>query len=162
MDLAYENDASGKRHGWMVMVDEGTDWMVAKYLDTGKSAKALFSQFENGWIDWAGPPDVLVSDMERGITAEEFVGLCAKAGTLYVPTAAYAPWQHGQVERKIQSFKNFVPHLNKFSLHLNSPPPICPNYPMWKLFDSLHTHFIYLYYIFEYIVIYVLYYICVY
>ena len=60
MDLAYEKDANGVTHGWMVIVDEGTDWVVAKYLDSGKSSKALFKKFEEAWIDWAGPPDMLL------------------------------------------------------------------------------------------------------
>ena len=51
----------------------------------------------------------MVADGERGFTAEEdFVGKLAKAGTLYLPSAAYAPWQKGQVERKIESFKSIV------------------------------------------------------
>ena len=31
-DLCYEKDSAGKTHGWMVIVDEGTDWTVVKYL----------------------------------------------------------------------------------------------------------------------------------
>ena len=63
---------------------------------------------EEGWINWAGPPDTFVADNERGFNAEEFVGKLGRAGTLYLPTAGYAPWQKGKVERRIEAFKAIV------------------------------------------------------
>ena len=73
-DLCYEKDAAGKTHGWMVIVDEGTDWTVVKYLGQpiGKTAEELYDLLEAGWIDWGGPPDVFVADSERGFIAEVF------------------------------------------------------------------------------------------
>ena len=50
----------------------------------------------------------MVGDSERGFIAEEFTDKLARAGTLYIPAAGYAPQQKGQVERKIQSFKSIV------------------------------------------------------
>ena len=37
--------------------------------------------------------------------ALEFVERLSRAGTLFSPAAAYAPWQKGKVERKVRSFK---------------------------------------------------------
>ena len=48
------------------MVDEGTDWCVVKYPSSGKAAGELDKIVEEVWIDWAGPPDKLVGDSERG------------------------------------------------------------------------------------------------
>ena len=58
-------------------MDEGTDWAVCKYLGPAKetdikTAKELYDKLEQGWIDWAGPPDVFVADSERGFASEEF------------------------------------------------------------------------------------------
>ena len=66
IDLGYEKDALGKTHGYAVIVDEGTGWCVVKHLPNGKTAGELYKIIEEGWIDWAGPPDVLVGDSERG------------------------------------------------------------------------------------------------
>ena len=94
------------------MVDEGTDCTVCKYLGDGqigeKTAGELYKLIESGWIDWAGPPDVLVADSERGFVAEEFAHKLGKAGILFIPAAGYAPCQKGQVERKIQTIKSII------------------------------------------------------
>ena len=120
IDLAYEKDAAGNTHGWAVMVDAGTDWTVVKHLEHGKTAEELYRVVEENWINWAGPPDVLVADSERGFIAEIFSEKLGKAGTLFTPAAGYAPWQKGQVERKIHSIKSVVRktvlHQGGFSL----------------------------------------------
>ena len=107
VDLAYVKDANGENHGYMIIVDAGTDWCVARYLGTGKNTKTaaqLYEYMEDGWIDWAGPPDIMVADNERGFNAEEFVTKLGRAGTFYQPSAGYAPWQKGNIEKKIKSF----------------------------------------------------------
>ena len=38
IDLAYEKESEGTTHGWGIIVDEGTDWCVCKYIDNGKSS----------------------------------------------------------------------------------------------------------------------------
>ena len=92
---------------WM----KGADWMVCKYLGVGQrthTAQQLCQAVEDGWISWAGPPDVFVADNERGFYAEVFSTKLGQAGTLYNPTAGCAPWQKGKVERKIQIFKAII------------------------------------------------------
>ena len=63
---------------------------------------------EDGWINWAGPPDLLVADGERGFASEAFAEAMGRAGTLYVPSAAYAPWQKGKVERLNQTVRAVI------------------------------------------------------
>jgi hypothetical protein len=96
-------DADGTTHGYLIFVDEGTDWTVAKFVSDGKTAEALYDLVETGWLEWAGPPDVRVADGEKGFAAESFSSKLGRAGTLYLPSAGFAPWQKGKVERKIQS-----------------------------------------------------------
>ena len=57
---------------------------------------------EDGWNNWAGPPDKFVADGES--SSEELASKLGKAGVLYVPGASWAPWQKGKVERNIQIF----------------------------------------------------------
>ena len=104
----------------MIIIDDGTDWCVAKYVKDGKSAVKLYQCFEEAWIEWAGPPDKLVGDSERGFAALEFVEKLSRAGTLFSPAAAYAPWQKGKVERKVRSFKEAT---TKAVLHLGIKGP---------------------------------------
>ena len=57
-------------------------------------------------LDW--PPDVFVADNEIGLASEEFAAMLGRAGTLFAPTAGYAPWQKGKVERRTQSSPSIV------------------------------------------------------
>ena len=78
-------DVDGATHGYMVIVDDGTDWCVCQYIGSGqhtKTATQLYQHIEDAWINWAGPPDVLVADNERGFHAEAFVAKLGRAGTL--------------------------------------------------------------------------------
>ena len=121
-DLAYVRDADGITHGYFVMVDDGTDWCVARHIGTGKGIKTagqLYRYLEESWINWAGPPDIFVADNERGFSAEEFVSKLGRAGTFYQPSAGYAPWQKGKVERKIESFKSIIKKRKIFIIHIN-------------------------------------------
>lgn len=108
MDLGYVTDSSDKKHGYLVLVDDGTDWCVCKHVPEGKTAQELFDLVETGWLDWAGPPDVMIGDSERGFALELFVDKLGKSGVLLTPAAGYAPWQKGQVERKIESLKSII------------------------------------------------------
>ena len=98
-DVGFECDADGTKHAYLILLDEGTDWVVSKYLGVGqhtRTAQQLYEAVEEGWITWAGPPDVFVADNERGFTAEVFAYKLGHAGTLFNPTAGYAPWQKGR------------------------------------------------------------------
>ena len=56
-------------------------------------ASSIHNLVEQGWIDLADPADVFVANGEKGFAAEEFTSRLGRAGSLYVPSAAYAPWQ---------------------------------------------------------------------
>ena len=60
-----------------------------------------------------------MADNERGLASEEFAAKLGRAGTLFSPTAGYAPWQKGKVERRIQSFQSIV---RKTVMHRDGHP----------------------------------------
>ena len=60
-----------------------------------------------------------MADNERGLASEEFAAKLGRAGTLFSPTAGYAPWQKGKVERRTQSFQSIV---RKTVMHRNGLP----------------------------------------
>ena len=68
-DVGFECDVDGLKHAYLILIDEGTDWTVCKYLGTGQqtmTAAQFYTAVEYGWINWAGSPDVFVADNERG------------------------------------------------------------------------------------------------
>ena len=113
-DLCYVKDSNGTTHGFLVLLDEGTDFTVIKYMPSHRPDE-LYQALEGAWINWAGPPDLFVADGERGFSSDEFGTLLGRAGALYVPSAAYAPWQKGKVERRIQQVKGII---RKSVLHM--------------------------------------------
>ena len=93
-DVGFECDVDGTKHAFLILLDEGANWMVCKYLGVGqhtRTAQQLYHAAEDGWISWAGPPDVFVAGNERSFCAEIFPTKLGQAGTLYDPTAGYAP-----------------------------------------------------------------------
>ena len=105
LDLFYLVDATGKRQWFMCIVDVATDFVVARWIRS-HDAPTLWSAWCDAWVGWAGPPDVAISDNERGLIAADWVDKASQAGTHVWPTAAYAPWQKGRVERRISAMKD--------------------------------------------------------
>ena len=38
MDIAYVPDQTGRKHGYLLMIDDGTDWTVAKHIGVGEKS----------------------------------------------------------------------------------------------------------------------------
>ena len=57
-------------HEWLVAVDQHTDYTVMAPHPSHES-QAVANKFFKNWTRWAGPPDVLVCDGERGLGASE-------------------------------------------------------------------------------------------
>ena len=74
----------------MAMVDEGTDFTVVVRVQNHASDHYAAIIVDH-WVAWAGPPDRVVADGERGFASVEFASVLARAGSQYVPPAAYAP-----------------------------------------------------------------------
>ena len=94
----------------MVIVDLFTDYNAVKIVKE-HDAVTLFRSFEKARISWAGPPDMLVADGEAGFAAEQFNESLTRIGTVMHPSAAYAPWQKGKAERKINAIKDILEKL---------------------------------------------------
>ena len=72
----------------------------------GHSPKDLYEAFEWGWLFWAGPPEILIADPERGFGGEGFLDRVSSLDICQRSTAAQAHWQIGKAERHQQTFKN--------------------------------------------------------
>ena len=103
-DVCTLKDRSGLNHDYIVIIDDGTGYCVITRIPDHTQETFVEAVTQN-WIQWAGPPDLLVADGERGIASDAFSLAMGRAGTTYVPAAAYAPWQKGKVERLNRTFK---------------------------------------------------------
>eukprot|EP00974_Lingulodinium_polyedra_P072544 7019875-Lingulodinium_polyedra.AAC.1 len=106
-DLFKVHDAKGRSYWFILVVDDAVGYCTVTPVKA-HDPQTLFDAYEMGWLAWAGPPDRLVSDNERGLVSAEFVRKLAHSGTLCDPTAPRAPWQKGKVERKIHHAKGVI------------------------------------------------------
>ncbi|CAK0872907.1 unnamed protein product [Prorocentrum cordatum] len=106
-DLFKIPDQSGTGWWFLLVQDVATGYCTIG-LVSAHSSEELWEQYERLWLCWAGPPHQFVTDNERGLVSGSFVDALSRSGTAYDPTAAYAPWQKGKVERKIQEAKNVM------------------------------------------------------
>jgi hypothetical protein len=113
-DVVYVKDVAGETHAYLVLVDEATGFTVVSWCKEATAAHYA-SLVTERWIAWAGPPERLVADGERGFASVEFTGAMARAGTAYTPPAAYAPWQKGKVERRNATVRSII---RKSALHM--------------------------------------------
>ena len=113
-NFVHLKDADGEGHDFMVIIDDGTSYAIVRRLDR-HTQENLIEAVGEGWINWAGPPDLLVADGEKGFASEAFAAAMGRAGVMYVPPAAYSPWQKGKVERMNQTVRTVV---KKCVLHM--------------------------------------------
>ena len=104
IDLYYLVDAEGRRQWFLCAVDVATDYVVSRWIKNHE-ALTLWQAWCDAWVGWAGPPDIVVSDNERGFIASDWVDRASQSGSHVWPTAAYAPWQKARVERRISTLK---------------------------------------------------------
>jgi len=105
VDQFQIHDSQGNAWWMMAMVDVATDDVVIKPLKRHTSER-FWKVLQSGWLSWAGPPDYLTSDGERGLVSEEVADKLGQNGTQMVPTVACAPWQKARVERNIQLIRH--------------------------------------------------------
>ncbi|CAK0869680.1 unnamed protein product [Prorocentrum cordatum] len=91
-------DVDGKSYLYLSIVDLATTFHVATLIDrhTGQEFDAAF---ERCWASWAGVPDRVHFDMEKGFggaLSEPFQSF----NTVQLPIAGQAHWQLGRVERQ--------------------------------------------------------------
>ena len=98
IDCFELKDATGKAWSFFSIVDIGTTFHIAGLLADHRS-ETMGESFMQLWCCWAGPPNKVRIDMERGFGAH-FQTLMDKLGCLVHPVAGQAPWQHGRAERQ--------------------------------------------------------------
>ncbi len=88
----------------MSVVDYGSGYHVVKRIE-GKKSSDYVKTFTEMWISWAGVPQRIVVDQERGLT-KDFTDEMESKGACLHYIAGQAHWQSGIVERQGQWLRN--------------------------------------------------------
>ncbi|CAK0843154.1 unnamed protein product, partial [Prorocentrum cordatum] len=91
-------DVDGKSYWYFSIVDLATTFHVAMLIGRHTSQE-FAAAFERWWASWAGVPDRVHFDMEKGFGGA-FSELFQSFNTVQLPIAGHAHWQHGRVERQ--------------------------------------------------------------
>ena len=92
LDLFHLHDASGQRRWFIAVLDVATSYCIAKPMQA-HDVEAIVDAWQHCWLGWAGSPDIVICDKERGLVSSVVVDALARPGTVLWPTASYAPWQ---------------------------------------------------------------------
>ena len=121
-DLFYVKDVAAVTHHFMLMIDEGTSFVIIVPCPD-HSATNFVNVIETHWLMWAGPPDMVVADGEMGFSSDEFARGLGKADTMYIAVAAYAP---GKKESASEQCRRPSPSSAKPLCTVGSTPsPTC-------------------------------------
>ncbi|CAK0836030.1 unnamed protein product [Prorocentrum cordatum] len=91
-------DVDGKSYWYFSIVDLATTFHVATLIDRHTSQE-FAAAFERCWASWAGVPDRVHFDMEKGFGGA-LSELFQSFNTVQLPIAGQAHWQLGRVERQ--------------------------------------------------------------
>ena len=80
------------------MLDQATNYHVAAPAPSRAAEQASQCVAEN-WFQWAGPPNVLMTDAGTEFTSEHFMEFLQKFDVKPVTAAPHAHWQNGRCER---------------------------------------------------------------
>ena len=82
----------------MSVVDYGCGYHLVRRIEGKKSADYV-KTFTEMWLSWAGVPQRIVVDQERGLT-KDFADEMERKGACLHYVAGQAHWQSGIVERQ--------------------------------------------------------------
>ncbi|CAK0891483.1 unnamed protein product [Prorocentrum cordatum] len=91
-------DVDGKSYWYFSIVDLATTFHVATLIGRNTS-QGFAAAFERCWASWAGVPDRVHFDMEKGFGGA-LSELFQSFNTVQLPIASQAHWQLGRVERQ--------------------------------------------------------------
>lgn len=107
VDCFHVKDVRNKGHWFMSMLDRATMYHQVSYIHD-HSPGTFVDVFMNRWIRWAGTPEEVSIDLERGFGSQEFASALGEAGVTVVPVAGQAHWQHGKIERHGSIVKTMI------------------------------------------------------
>ena len=80
------------------MLDQSTLYHTAVVTPAHSAEQAILA-LNRGWMQWAGPPNLLCMDAGTEFNSEEFMGFLQKHGIRHRTIATDAQWQNSRIER---------------------------------------------------------------
>jgi transposase InsO family protein len=103
---------TGKSFHFYHIIDQATNFHVAMPAPCRAAEQAVQCVLE-GWFQWAGPPNTMVTDSATEFTSETFTNFLQRHDVKAITTAPHAHWQNGRCERHghiIQSMLDKIDH----------------------------------------------------
>ena len=98
MDGINWTSKGGEQFHFYHFIDQSTNFHTAIVSPSRKSEHAIRS-FTQGWLAWAGPPSMLVTDAATEVMSEEFQHFLQKHNIKGKTIAVDAHWQNSRIER---------------------------------------------------------------
>lgn len=98
IDCFHVRDDAKQGDWFMSILDRATMYHQVTYLKNHTPETFRAGLFDY-WIRWAGVPEEVTVDMERGLVSQSFTSALSEAGIQVVPIAGQAHWQNGKIER---------------------------------------------------------------
>ena len=104
LDTLHLYDQDGNKITVLSMLDLASGYhLVAR--PTGRTSEELADVFLSAWVSWAGPPQNVTVDQERGFM-HNFTDKLEGIGCTLAYTAGQAHWKQGAVERQGQWYRH--------------------------------------------------------
>ena len=103
-DLIEIPGAAGDTHWFLCVVDDSTEYCTLTPL-FGHKWSLLCDAYQAGWLAWAGFPDRIILDNERGPISRKYLRRLSHSGTRFDRAAPRAPWQKGECREESQECK---------------------------------------------------------
>jgi transposase InsO family protein len=103
---------AGKTFHFYHILDQATNFHVATPAPN-RAAEQAAQCVSESWFQWAGPPNVLVTDSGTEFTSEYFTEFLQRFDVKSVTAAPHAHWQNGRSERHghiLQTMLNKIDH----------------------------------------------------
>lgn len=98
---------AGKTFHFYHLLDQATNYHVATPAPSRAAEQAAQSVAES-WFQWAGPPNLIVTDAGTEFTSEHFSEFLQRYDVKSVTAAPHAHWQNGRSERHGQILQSML------------------------------------------------------
>ena len=98
MDGVEWTSSQGTQYYFYHILDSGTNFQIA-FRSNQRTSSQLISHVNKHWIQWAGPPQKLMTDSAGEFCSEEFAKFLQSLNVLATVIPTEAHWQMGKCER---------------------------------------------------------------
>ena len=102
---------TGKTFHFYHLIDQATNFHVAVPAPCRAAEQAIQCVLE-GWFQWAGPPNTMVTDAAMEFTSELLTRFLQRYDVKPITTAPHAHWQNGRCERHGQILQSMLDKID--------------------------------------------------